>query len=68
MRQIGSESVTNDPFEFQGALAEICRSQILSQTIKYVYKFKSNPKKILIGPLNVCTKFQVSTLSISWYM
>ena len=51
-----------------GPLAEICRSQILSQTIKYVYKFKSNPKKNLIGPSNLCTKFQVSSLSISWNM
>ena len=45
------------------AIAKIFQSQISSQTIKYLYKFKLNPQKIiqkvLIDPLKVHTKFQV---------
>ena len=45
------------------AIAKILQSQISSQTIKYLYKFKWNSQKIiknfLIDPLKVHTKLQV---------
>ena len=47
----------------------VCKCPISSQTVKYRYKFKSNQKKFfqkcLHGPPKVCTKFGVSSTSLS---
>ena len=51
-------------------LADICKCPVSSQTIKYRYKFKLNQKNLVtknvcMDPLEVCTKFQVSRISLS---
>ena len=51
-------------------LADICKCPISSQTIKNRYKFKSNPKKIspknaCMDPPKVCTKFGLTSTSLS---
>ena len=48
----------------------VCKCPISSQTIKYRYKFKSNPnffflKNTCMDPLKVCTKFGVCSTSLS---
>ena len=57
-------------YQVWSLLADICKCPVSSQTIKYRYKCKSNQKILLakndsVDPLKVCTKFQVSSTSLS---